>query len=153
MFTVVCPLKQKETDCKPTFRYNQTKHVLTATSSYLTSVSYYHNESKLNIQDQFIANLKSYNGSNLLILKPFISTVPFFTKTDISAVLKDIKEIPMRHLILPSHKSRKSGQFLPRWTYLPNSIPTVTILWVGIIALHLMYEKICKDLQVSQKQR
>ena len=27
-FIVVCPQKQKETDCKPTFRYNQTKHVL-----------------------------------------------------------------------------------------------------------------------------
>ena len=27
-FTAVCPQKQKETDCKPTFSYNQTNHVL-----------------------------------------------------------------------------------------------------------------------------
>ena len=27
-FTAVCPQKQKETDCKPTNGYNQTKHVL-----------------------------------------------------------------------------------------------------------------------------
>ena len=27
-FTEVCPKKQKETDCKPFFRYNQTKHIL-----------------------------------------------------------------------------------------------------------------------------
>ena len=71
----------------------------TATSSYLTLLNYYHNESKLNIQDQFIDNLKSYNGSNLQIWKLFISTIANFTKTDTPAVLKDTKEIPMRHLI------------------------------------------------------
>ena len=53
-----------------------------------------------NIQDQFGENLKSCNGSNLQIWKPFISSVPNLTKTDIPAVLKDTKEIPMRCLIL-----------------------------------------------------
>ena len=62
----------------------------TATSSYLTLLPYYHNESKANIQD-----LKSYNGSSLQIWEQFISNLPNFTKTDIPTVLKDTKEIHM----------------------------------------------------------
>ena len=45
---------------------------------------------------------------------PFISLVHIFTKTDIPAILKDAKEIPMRHLILAVYKSRKSGQLSAR---------------------------------------
>ena len=52
-----------------------------STSGYLTLLFYYHNENKLNIQDQFIDDLKSYKGSNLQIWKPFISTVPNFKET------------------------------------------------------------------------
>ena len=114
----------------------------TAKSSYLTLLPYYHNESKLNIQDQFIDNLKSYNGSNLQIWKPFISTMPNFTKTDIPAVLKDTKEIPMRYFILTDYKSRKSGQLsVPRWIYLATTIATLTILGVGIIAVYYKCKK------------
>ena len=79
----------------------------TGTNSYLTLLPCYHNKSKSNIQDQFIDNLKFVNGSNLQIWKPLISTVPNFTKRDIPTVLKDTKEIPMRHLILTAFKSRK----------------------------------------------
>ena len=67
----------------------------TATSSYQTLLPYYHNENKLNIQDQFIDDLKSYNWSSLQIWKPFIPTAPNITKTDIPAVLNDSKEISM----------------------------------------------------------
>ena len=80
-----------------------------ATSSYLSLLPYYHNESKLRIQDLFIDNFKSYNGSNLQIWNPFISTVPNCTNTAILAVLKDTKKILMRHLILTAYKSRKLG--------------------------------------------
>ena len=83
----------------------------TATSSYLTLLPYYKNESKSNIQDQFIDNLKSYNVSNLQIWKAFISTVPNFTKTYIAAILQDTKKIPMIHIILTAYKSRKPVQF------------------------------------------
>ena len=100
----------------------------TAISSYLTLLPFYHNESKLNIQDQFNDNLKSYNGSNLQIWEPFILTVPNFTKADIPAVLKDTKEIPTIHLILMTYKSKKWGQiFEPRWIYLATTVPTLTI--------------------------
>ena len=51
-----------------------------ATSSYLTLLPYYHNKSKLNIQDQFIDNHKPYKRSNLQIWKLLILTVPNFTK-------------------------------------------------------------------------
>ena len=81
----------------------------TATSSYLTLLLYYHNESKSNIEVHFIDNPKSYNGSRLQMWKACISTVPNFTKNDIPAVLKDTKEIPMRQLMLTAYKSRKSG--------------------------------------------
>ena len=66
----------------------------TVTSSYLTLLPYYHKESKSNIQEQFLDNLKSYNGTNFQNCKPFISTMPDFTKTDILTILKDTKEIP-----------------------------------------------------------
>ena len=112
-FTVVCPQKQKEAMIvDPPSGIIKLNMSCTATSSYLTLLPYYHNESRLNIQDQFIDNLKSYNGSNLQIWKQFISTIPNFTKTDIPAILKDTKEISMIHLILTAHKFRKSGNFL-----------------------------------------
>ena len=108
----------------------------TATRSYLTLLSYYHNKRKSNIEDHFLYNLKLYNGCNLHIWKPFISTVPNFTKQ------KDTKEIPMRHLILTAYKSRKSGQLsVPRWIYLATTIPTLTILKVGIIAVYYKCKK------------
>ena len=66
----------------------------TATSSYLTSLSYSHNESKFHIQDQFIDNRKSYNRSNLQIWKPFISTVPNFTKKISLQYWKTLKRFP-----------------------------------------------------------
>ena len=48
-----------------------------------------------------------------------------FHKTDIPAVLKDIKEIPMGYLILTAYKSRKSGQLsVPRRIYLASTILT-----------------------------
>ena len=75
-FTVVCPQKQKETMIvNPPLGMIKLNMSCTATSNYLTLLPYYHNESKLNIQDQFIDNLKFYNGSNLKTWKPFISTV------------------------------------------------------------------------------
>ena len=56
-FTVACPQKQKETLIVNlpigVIKLNMS---CTATSGYLTLLSYYHNESKSNIQDQFIDN-------------------------------------------------------------------------------------------------
>ena len=65
-------------------------------------------KSKSDIQDHFIKKLKNYNGSQVQILKPFISAIPNFTKSDIPEMLKDTKEIPMRHLIMTIFNSRKS---------------------------------------------
>ena len=68
--------------------------------------------------------------------------MPNFTKTDISAVLKDIKEILMRHLIFSAYKSRKSDQLsMPKWIYLATTTPTLTILGVGVFAVYYKYEK------------
>ena len=110
-FTVLCPQKQNEAVMvNPPLGIMKLNMPCSTKSSYLTLLPYYHNESKSNIQDQFIDNPKSYNGSSLQIWKSFISAVPNFTKTDIPVILKDIKEIPMRHLILTAYKFRKSGQ-------------------------------------------
>ena len=124
-FTVVHPQKQKgDYDCNPPLGIIKLNISCTATSSYLTLLPYYHNESKSNIQNQFIDNLKSFNGSNLQIWKPFISTIPNFTKANIPAVLKDTKEISRRHLTLTAYKSKKSGQLsVPRWIYLATTMP------------------------------
>ena len=89
-FNVVCPQKQKETlTVNPPLGIIKHNMSCTATSNYLNLLPYYHNESKSNIQVQFINNLKSDNGSHLQMWKPFISIVPNFTKTDIPVVLKD----------------------------------------------------------------
>ena len=93
-FTVVCLKKQKETRViNSPLGVIKLNMSCIAKYNYLIILPYYHNESKSNIQDQFIDNLPSYNGSNLQIWKPFMSTVPNFTKTDIPTVLKDTKEI------------------------------------------------------------
>ena len=51
-----------------------------ASSSYLTLLPHYHNESKSDIQDHFNEKLKNYNGSQIQIWKPFISAIPNFKK-------------------------------------------------------------------------
>ena len=60
----------------------------------------------------------------------------------------------MRHLILTAYKSRKSGQLsMPRWIYLITTIPTLTILGVGILLyfINVRRTNVSKDqdLQVS----
>ena len=93
--TTVCPQKQKETmTVNPLLGIINLNMSCTATSSYLILLPYCHNESKLNVQAKFIDNLISYNGSNLQIWKPFISTIPYLIKMDIPTALKDTKEIP-----------------------------------------------------------
>ena len=68
--------------------------------------------------------------------------MPNFTETDIPAVLKDTKEIPMKHLILTAYKPRKLDQFsVPRWIYLATIIPTLPILGLGIIAVYYKCKK------------
>ena len=80
-FIVVSPQKQKETMIvNPPLGITKLNMCCTATSSYLTLLPYYHNESKSNIQNQFIDHLKSYNGSYLQIWKLFISAIHNFTK-------------------------------------------------------------------------
>ena len=61
------------------------------------------------------------------------------TNTDIPAVLKDSKRISMRHLI---YKCRKTCQLsVTRWIYLNTTIPTLTILGLGIIAVYVKCKK------------
>ena len=43
--------------------------------------------------------------------------MPNFTKTDIPSILKDTKEIPMQHLILPAYKSSFCLQILYQGEY------------------------------------
>ena len=114
----------------------------TAASNYLTLLPFYQNKSRSTFKISSLIIFKSQHGSNLQIWKPFISTVLNFTKTDIPAALQDSKEIPMRHLILNAYKSRKSCQLsVPKWIYLATTIPTLTILGVGIIAVFYKCKK------------
>ena len=83
-FTVVCPQKQKETIIiNPPLGIIKLNMSCNASSSDLTLLPYYHNESRSDIQDQFIDNLKYCNGSNLQIRNMFISTISNFRKADI----------------------------------------------------------------------
>ena len=43
-------------------------------------------------------------------LETIFSDIPNFTKSDIPEMLNDTKEISMRHLIMTSFNSRKSGR-------------------------------------------
>ena len=98
-FTAVYTQKQKEIlIVNPPLGIIKLNISCTVKSSYLTLLPYHHNETKMNIQDQSINNLNSYNGSNLQIWKPFILSVPNLTKTGIATELKDIREIPMRQI-------------------------------------------------------
>ena len=113
-FTIVCPQEQNDTMIvKPSLDIIKLNMSCTAASSYLTLLPYYHNESKLSIQVQFIDNLKFYDQHTLKIrfYYTFImgltskfgncSSQPcLISQKDIPIVLKDTKDIPMRHLIL-----------------------------------------------------
>ena len=101
----------------------------TALSTYLTLLPYYHNESKSDIQDHFIENLKECDGSKIEILKPFTTAISDFTKNDIPEMLKDTKEIPMRHLILSVFNSRKLGRNPEhKWIYLAITLSALILL-------------------------
>ena len=83
-FAVVCPDKRKETlIVHPPLGLIKLNMSCASSSSYLTLLPYYHDESKSDIQDHFNEKLKDYNGSQIQIWKPFISAIPNFTKSNI----------------------------------------------------------------------
>ena len=91
-FAVVCPDKRRETlILHAPLGMIKLNMSCAASSSYLTLLPYYQNESKSNIQDHFIDKLKNYNGSQIQIWKPLISVLPNFTKSDIPEMLKSTK--------------------------------------------------------------
>ena len=104
-----------------------------ASSRYLTLLPYCHNESKYYIQDHSTEKLKNYNGSQIQIWKPFISAFPNFTKSEILEILKDTKEIPMRHLITTIFNSRKSGRHpVLEWIFIAIIVTSaLTLLGFG----------------------
>ena len=110
-FALICPDKRRDTlivhSPSGIIKLNMS---CDASSSYLTLLLYYHNESKSDIQDHFIKKLKNYNDSQIQIWKPFISAISNLTKSDIPELLKDSKEISMRHLIVTIFNSRRSGR-------------------------------------------
>ena len=86
----MCPGKTKETvDIDPPIGMIMLNMSFTALSTYLTLLPYYHNESKSDIQDHFIENLKEYYASKVEIWKPFTTAIHNFTKSDISEMPKD----------------------------------------------------------------
>ena len=98
---------------------------------------YYHNESKSDVSDQFINNLKSYNGSKFKILEPFPENQPNFSKSDIPLELKDTKEIPMRHLLMIVNDKLVKGQYrLSVWVY---AIIIMTIAVFGWVSTYFTY--------------
>ena len=114
----------------------------TALSTYLSLLPYYHNESKSDIQDHFIENLKEYDDSKIEIWKPFTTAIPNFTKSDIPEMLKDTKEIPMRHLILSVFNSRKLGRNPEhKWIYLAITLFALILLGVGIDSWYLLIQE------------
>ena len=76
----------------------------------------------------------SYNGSQIQIWKPFISAIPNFTKNYIPEMLKDTKEIPMRHLLMTIFNSRKSGRHPDlEWIFIALIvISALTLLGLGL---------------------
>ena len=129
-FAIVCPDKRKgDSHCVLLLGMIKMNMSCAASSSYLTLLSYYHNESKSNIQDHFIEKLKNYNGSPIQIWKPFISAIPNFTNSDIPEMLKDTKEIPMRHL-MTIFNSRKSGTHPGfEWIFIVVIVISALTLW------------------------
>ena len=109
---------------------------MAASSSYLTPLSYYYNESKSDIQDHFIEKLKNYNGFQIQIWKPSISPIPNIT---ISKMLKDTQEIPMRHLIMTIFNCRESGRQLGlEWIFIVF-IEVSALLLLGLVLTHVFY--------------
>ena len=115
-------------------------------SIYLTLLPFYHNESKSDIQDHFIEKLKNYNGSPVQIWKPFISAIPNFTKSDIPQMLKDIKEIPMRHLIMTILNSKMLGRHPgDKWIFITVIvISALTLLGLELNLVFYIYKRSAK---------
>ena len=108
----------------------------TATSSYLTLLPYYQNESKSNIHDQFIQNLKSYYGSHLFgkhWSQPCLISQKNRYPRSIGRHQRNSHETLIFHCL----QIDKIGQHsVPRWIYLAITIPTLTVVGVGIIAVY-----------------
>ena len=71
-----------------------------ATSDYQTLLPYYHNESRFAVSNPLGNHLTSSNSTRIQLWEPFLSKLTNFTKIELPPKLKDIKEIPMGHLIL-----------------------------------------------------
>ena len=143
-FAVICPDKKRETlMVHPPLGMLKLNMSCATSSSYLTLLPYYHNESKSYIQDHFIKKLKNYKGSHIQIWKPFISAIPKFTKSDIPEMLKDTKEIPMRHLFMTIFNSRNSGrqQGLESIFFAIIVISALTLLGLGLTVVFYIYRK------------
>ena len=118
----------------------------TASRSYLALLPYYHNESKSDIQDYFIEKLKNYNGSQIQIWKQFILAIFNFTKIDIPEILKDAKEISMRHLIMTIFNSRESGRHPGlEWIFIAIIVMSaLTLLGLGLTLIFYIYKRSAK---------
>ena len=146
-FVVVCPDKRRETlIVHPPLGMIKLNMFCVASSSYLTLLPYFHNESKSDIQDHFIENLRTYNGSQIQIWKPFISAIPNITKSDIPEMLKYTKEIPMRHLIITICNSRKSGRHpgLEWIIIVVIVISALNLLGLGLTLVFYIYKRPAK---------
>ena len=145
-FAVAFPDKRKETlIVHPPLGIIKLNMPCPASSSFLTLLSYYHNESKSDIQDHLIEKFKNYNGSQIQIWKSFISAIPNFIKCDIPEMLKDTKGKPMRHLIMTIFNSRKSGRHPGLQLILTAIIviSSLTLLGLGLTLCLLHIQEIC----------
>ena len=146
-FAAVCPDKRRETlIVHPPVGMIKLNMSCATSSGYLTLLPYYHNESKSDIQDHFIEKLKNYNGSQIQILKPFVSVIPNFIKSDFPEMLKDTKEIPSRHLTMTIVNSRKSGRHPGlEWIFIAIIvISALTLLRLGLTLVFYIYKRSAK---------
>ena len=90
--------------------------------------------------------MKNYNGSQIQIWKSFISAIPNFTKSGIPELLKDTKEIPVRHLIMTIFNSRKSGRHPGlEWIFIAIIvISALTLLGLGLTLVFYIYKRSAK---------
>ena len=116
-----------------------------ATSDYLTLLPFYHNESGFAVSNPLGNHLTSSNSTRFQLWEPFLSKLPNFTKMELPPELKDVKEIPMRHLLLRlRHLCQISKERKCIWIYFLIAVIIIALCVASVAVVYCKYGKSAK---------
>lgn len=135
-FSLVCQRGQTKTEtAKPPIFILEVPAACVASNDYFTLTSTYQSRSNYKLVPQDLDLLRSINISQIGVLAPLEEKYPNFTKIKLPSSLKQIKQIPMDHLITELSNIQEidpDDVAWPDWVYFCMGIIFMILILVGI---------------------